>query len=158
MEVVFDLKQVFEFGFFHADPHPANVFVLPNNKIAFLDYGICGRLSEEMKEKLLDMLVSLVHRDINGVVDGFLGIGILEEKNDALVQELGMIVEEYADNNVDEIEFVKLFKELMFVAKKYNFKLPVDFILLVKAIVTSEGVGSSLDPKFSLSSALHKDD
>ena len=150
------LKQVFEFGFFHADPHPANVFVLPNNKIAFLDYGICGRLSEEMKEKLLDMLVSLVHRDINGVVDGFLGIGILEEKNDALVQELGMIVEEYADNNVDEIEFVKLFKELMFVAKKYNFKLPVDFILLVKAIVTSEGVGRSLDPKFSLSSALHK--
>ncbi|MAG45547.1 MAG: hypothetical protein CMH63_02115 [Nanoarchaeota archaeon] len=149
------LKQVFEFGFFHADSHPANVFVLPENKIALLDYGICGHLTEEMKENLLDMLISLVHRDINNVVDCFLGMGVLEEKDEKLVSELGMIVEEHAESSMEEIDVVKLFNELTFVARKYKFKLPVDFILLVKAIVTCEGVGRSLDSKFKLSDSLH---
>ena len=151
----FFLKQYFEFGFFHADPHPANVFVLPNNKIALLDYGICGQLTDEMKEKLLDMLISLVHRDIDGVVDGFLSIGVLEEKSEELVNELSMLVEDYAESKIEQIDVVHLFNELLLVAQKYEFSMPVDFILLVKSIVTGEGVGRGLDSKFDLSKELH---
>jgi len=150
------LKQVFEDGFFHADPHPANVFVLSGNKIVLLDYGICGSLSEEMKEKLVEMLISLVHRDINHVVSGFLSVGISEIEDEGLVNELEMIVEGYADANIDQIDFVHLFSDLVLVARKYNLSLPVDFILLVKAVVTIEGVGRGLNPDFNLSSALHE--
>jgi len=150
------LKQVFEFGFFHADPHPANVFVLPNNKIALLDYGICGSLKEKDQENLIDMLISLVNRDINGVVEKFLSLGVLEDKNDELVEELSSMVEEYAESTAEQIDSIKLFNEMISIAKKHDFKLPADFVLLVKAIITIEGVGKSLDPKFNLGDKLHE--
>ena len=112
------LKQVFEFGFFHADPHPANLFVLPGNKIALLDYGICGTLKEKDRESLIDMLIYLVHRDINGVVEKFLSLGVLEDKNDQLAEELSSLVEEYAEANLEQIDAVKLFHEA---ANLFNF-------------------------------------
>ncbi|MBS3151691.1 AarF/ABC1/UbiB kinase family protein [Candidatus Woesearchaeota archaeon] len=149
------LKQIFEDGFFHADPHPANVFVLPGNKIALLDYGICGSLTEGMKEKLVDMLVSLVDRDINTFVDGFFEVGMIDEKDETLVNDIEAIVEEYAGANIDQIDFVHLFNDLVFTARRHNISLPVDFILLAKAIITIEGVGQQLNPEFNLSSALH---
>jgi len=150
------LKQVFEFGFFHADPHPANLFVLPGNKIALLDYGICGTLKEKDRESLIDMLIYLVHRDINGVVEKFLSLGVLEDKNDQLAEELSSLVEEYAEANLEQIDAVKLFTQMIEVAKKYEFRLPADFVLLVKAIVTIEGVGQSLDKGFNLGDKLHE--
>ena len=150
------LKQVFEYGFFHADPHPANIFVLPGNKIALLDYGICGSLSEELKERLEDILFSLVHRKINKVVDGFLSVGLIEERDQNLVSELEAIVEEYADSDIDQINFPHLFYDMVFIARKYNFSLPIDFILLAKAIVTIEGVGMQLNPDFNLGDTLHE--
>ena len=150
------LKQVFEDGFFHADPHPANIFVLPENKIALLDYGICGSLSEDLKDKLDDILISLVHRRINNVVNGFLSVGVAEEKDQNLVNELEAIVEEYANSNMSQINFPHLFYDLVFVARKYNFSMPIDFILLTKAIVTLEGVGQQLNPDFNLGSTLHE--
>ncbi len=149
------LKQVFEDGFFHADPHPANIFVLPENKLALLDYGICGSLSEDLKEKLDDILISLVHRDINNVVNGFLSVGVAEDKDQNLINELEIVVEEYADSDIDQINFPHLFCDLVFVARKYNLSLPVDFILLAKAIVTIEGVGQQLNPDFNLGLTLH---
>jgi len=150
------LKQVFEDGFFHADPHPANVFALPGNKIAILDYGICGNLTEDMKEKLVNLLVSLVSRDFNDVIDGFLNIGMMEEKDQTIVSDFEAIVEEYADANIDQIDFVHLFNDLVFVARRHNISLPVDFILLSKAIITIEGVGQQLNPDFNLSTSLHE--
>ena len=150
------LKQVFEDGFFHADPHPANVFVLPGNKIAILDYGICGNLTEDMKEKLVNLLVSLVSRDFNDVIDGFLNIGMIEEKDQTLINDFESIVEEYADANIDQIDFVHLFNDLIFVARRHNISLPVDLILLSKAIITIEGVGLQLNPDFNLSASLHE--
>src|SRR3989344_8372256 len=153
--VNFFLKQYLEYGFFHADPHPANVFVLPGNKIALLDFGICGSLTEGMKEKLVDMLVSLVDRDINTFVDGFFEVGMIDEKDETLVNDIEAIVEEYAGANIDQIDFVHLFNDLVFTARRHNIFLPVDFILLAKAIITIEGVGQQLNPEFNLSSALH---
>ncbi|MBI2507359.1 AarF/ABC1/UbiB kinase family protein [Candidatus Woesearchaeota archaeon] len=150
------LKQVFEDGFFHADPHPANIFALPENKIALLDYGICGNLSEDLKDRLDRILIALVHRKINRVADEFMGIGVAEEKDPNLVNELETIVEEYADSDIDQINFPHLFYDMVFVARKYNLSLPVDFILLAKAIVTIEGVGQQLNPDFNLGSTLHE--
>ncbi len=150
------LKQVFEDGFFHADPHPANIFALPGNKIAILDYGICGNLTEDMKEKLIDILISLVSRKFNDVIEGFLNIGMMEERDQTILNDFESIVEEYADANIDQIDFVHLFNDLIFISQKHNISLPVDFILLTKAIVTIEGVGQQLNPDFNLSTTLHE--
>ncbi len=150
------LKQIFEDGFFHADPHPANIFVLPGNKIALLDYGICGNLTDDMKEKLVDMLISLMNRDLNDFVDGFLSIGMLEEKDETIVNDIESIVNEYASANIDQVDFVHLFSDLVFVARRHNISLPVDLILLTKAVVTIEGVGQQLNPDFNLSASLHE--
>ena len=92
---------------------------------------------------------------MNGVVDGFLSMGIIEDKDENLVNELALIVEDYAESNIEQINVPRLFTDLMDVAKKYKFILPHDFVLMTKAIVTIEGVGQGLDPKFELGSSLH---
>jgi len=150
----FFLKQYLEYGFFHADPHPANVFVLPGNKIALLDFGICGTLTEEMKDRFIELLVALSHRDVDGVVEQFLQLGLVKERDENLVNELAVIVEDFADASIEDINVLHLFNELIFVARKYHVSLPTDFILLVKSIITGEGVGQKLDPSFNLSAAI----
>ena len=150
------MKQVFEYGFFHADPHPANLFVMPGNKIVLIDYGICGNLTEDMREKFIDMLISLVGRRFDEFADGFLNIGMIEEKNEELTHDIEAIVEEYADASIEQVDVVHLFNDLVLFSRRNNILLPVDFILLAKAVVTIEGVGLQLNPDFSLSATLHE--
>lgn len=149
------LKQVFEFGFFHADPHPANVFVLENNRIALLDYGIVGVLTEEHREKLTEIIIRLVRRDLEGVLNGFLDLGVVEDVNlEGLKQELNIMIQEYAGTTIQEVNVPKLFKEFIDISSRYKFRIPKDFILLGKAIITIEGVDQELYPEFNLSKKL----
>ncbi|MBU2639926.1 MAG: AarF/ABC1/UbiB kinase family protein [Nanoarchaeota archaeon] len=149
------LKQVFEFGFFHADPHPANVFVLENNVVALLDYGIVGKLSDEHREKLTNIMMKLVRRDLEGVLDGFLALGMIEDGDkEGLKHELNNMLEEYAGTSIQEVNVPKLFEEFLDIASKYSFKIPKDLVLLGKAIITIEGVGQGLYPGFNLSRKL----
>src|SRR3989344_5218598 len=144
------LKQVFEYGLFHADPHPANIFVLNGNKIAFLDYGIVGRISEETKEKLARLFLALVHKNMDRVADSFLQLGIMEQENPRIKEALLLVLEDYGSLAIKEVKIGNLFNELVNMSWKYKLKLPVDFVLLAKAIATSEGFGQKLDPDFKL--------
>ena len=80
---------------------------------------------------------------------------MVQEKDQAMLNDFESIVEEYADANIDQIDFPHLFNDMIFVAREHNITLPVDFILLSKAIVTIEGVGQQLNPDFNLSASLH---
>ncbi len=150
------LKQVFEFSFFHADPHPANVFVCLGNKIGLLDYGIVGKLSEKNKEKLTNILISLVQKNFEGILNGFLDLGVIEGADtDGLKEELTEIINEYAGNTtIGQVNVPRLFRDFLSIASKYHFKIPRDFVLLGKAIITIEGVGQEVDPDFNLSHKL----
>lgn len=149
------LRQVFDFSFFHADPHPANIFVCPRNKIGLLDYGIVGKLSEKHKEQLTNILIKLVQRDLEGVLNGFLELGIIEGENiEGLKEELSAIIEEYAGASIEQVNVPRLFSEFLKIASRYHFKVPKDFVLLGKAIITIEGVGQEIDPDFNLSHKL----
>jgi ubiquinone biosynthesis protein len=151
------LNQLFELGFFHADPHPANVFVCNNNKIALLDYGIIGKISDEHKEQLTEILISLIKRDMDGAVNGFLDLGVLNEgSEDQLKIDLKEIIEEYAGASIQQVDIPKLFEEFLELTSRYNFKIPRDLVLLGKTIVTLEGVGQELYPGFVLSEKLSK--
>jgi len=150
------LRQAFEFGFVHADPHPANVFVCSGNKIALLDYGIVGNITEEHREQLTNLLIKIVRRDLDGVLNVFLELGILEDESQGedLKDDLRNMIDEYMGSEVQQVNVPRLFREFLNTSSKYRFKVPKDLVLLGKAIITIEGVGRELDPEFNLSSKL----
>ena len=146
------LKQVFEFGFFHADPHPGNIFILPNNVIAPIDYGMMGSLDDELMEAAGDILTAVVKKDINKIIRVFTDIGIMENELDlrGLKADLTDFLDRYYQVPLYQLDMGKIINELTEVIRKYRIRLPADLTLMAKAMVTEEGVGRSLDPDFDL--------
>lgn len=145
-------EQVFDFGFFHADPHPANIYITNKGKIALLDFGIVGKLDSEMRDKLLDLFIHLVKKDVDGVCESFVALGVLKSDADleGFKDAISRSVGRYYDVPLSDIDLGQLFNEVINLALEYKIELPVDLILLAKAIVTIESVGSNLSPNFNL--------
>ncbi len=146
------LKQIFEYGFFHADPHPGNIFVLRGNVIAPLDYGMMGRLNEEMKEELGALLAALVDKDVKRVVKLLLRMGGAEGEIDrrGFEWEVEDLLDRYLGIPLGQLDMGKIFNEIFPLLAKYRIKVPSDFTLMGKALVTAEGVGRELDPEFDI--------
>ena len=144
------MSQVIEYGFFHADPHPANVFVLPRNRIALLDFGIVGRLNDELKKALVNLFIALTEKDMGKAVRGLKAMGIIEVTDNKIEEELDLLISEYGSAEVNQIDISSFFRDFLNLANKYNMKLPVNFVLLSKSIITCESVGRSLYPEFNL--------
>ena len=145
-------KQVFDFGFFHADPHPSNILVLRSDRIAFLDFGIMGKLDQEMRESLTDLFVALNRKDMEGIVNGFNNIGIINKSidNHELKEDLIDYLGEYYDRRLEEINPGRLLVDIINLGVKYGAKIPVDLVLLSKGFITAEGLGRELYPQFNL--------
>lgn len=145
-------KQVFIHGFFHADPHPGNILVLSSNRIAFLDSGIVGTLNESLKQGLTDLFIGLMDGNLDGVVDALLNIGVVEEtiNIDRLKEDIRDSLGEYYSASLKDVNLAEVLNKCIAIAKKYNIKMPINFILLGKSIVTLEGVCSRLDPDFDI--------
>ena len=145
-------KQVFDFGFFHADPHPSNILVLRSDRIAFLDFGIMGKLDQEMRENLIDLFVALNRKDMEGIVNGFSNIGILSKTTDnhEFKEDLIDYLGEYYDRRLEEINPGRLLVDIINLGIKYGAKIPVDLVLLSKGFITAEGLGRELYPQFNL--------
>ena len=149
------MKQIFIDGFFHADPHPANVLVKKKAKtliIGFIDFGIVGRLDKEMKQKLAGLFISLIHRDANSLVKSFISLNLVGSNVDVngLKNDLSETLGKYYNTSLDRIDMAELFFKSIRVAKKHNIKIPKDFVLLGKALITLQGVGIELNPEFNL--------
>lgn len=146
------LHMVFENGFFHADPHPGNLFALPGNRIAILDLGMVGRLDEEMRDKMADLVIALNTRDTEGVARSLYGIGKSEQRVDfaEFKKDVGEVLDKIQGLPLSEIQFSEILNELIQGAKKNRIKVPNDYTLMGKAIITIEGIGRSLDPSLNL--------
>jgi len=144
--------QVFVNGFFHGDPHPGNILVLKQNRIAFLDFGIVGCLSQETKERAARLFVSMVMGDITGTAEGMIRMGLVGPSTDmeSLERRLEEKLSKYYDVSVSHINLASLFSEIISLARESRMKVPSDFILLGKTIVTVQGFAVSLDPDFNL--------
>jgi len=148
-------KQVFIDGFFHADPHPGNILVL-KNKIALLDFGIVGRLNEELKNNITDLFIAAIKGDIDSIAESLLNIGVIGNIDiESLKEDLRNEFSQYYKSKLNEINFFDVFEKLVNISKKYNIKLPINFILLGKCIMTTESVCCSLDPDFDLVKTSH---
>jgi ubiquinone biosynthesis protein len=149
------IKQIFEDGFFHADPHPGNVFIMgtPDDPtIAMFDLGLVGRLTPRMRDRTIDMMVAAVREDYPGIADALLAIGSPKEKVDreAYEAEVTMLAQKYLGKQLADIEMSGLISDLVYGARKYHIEIPADFVLVGKALMTVEGVGKEIYPELDV--------
>lgn len=146
------LRQMFEFGFFHADPHPGNIMVLEGNVIAPLDYGMVGYLDESTIEELSDVLVGVVRKDVPRVLRSFERLGISHQPEDrtGLEQALMDFINRYYQVPLKQLNVNILASEIFEIVQKFRLKLPANLALMLKAIVTVEGLGKTLYPEFDI--------
>ena len=145
------LKMMLEDGFFHADPHPGNVFYLPDNRIAFIDFGMVGRLSEERRYQLAVLLHGLVSHDAEKVVEVLLDWSGGEQIDSGTLQpEIDAFVDQYQGVPLKSLDLGAMLSDLVAILREHGLVLPSDLALLIKAFITLEGIGRQLDPDFDM--------
>jgi ubiquinone biosynthesis protein len=146
------MEQVFVHGFFHADPHPGNIFVLPENVICFIDFGQMGRLTRKDREDFAGLVLSLVAGDESRVAAGVLKITIRQGDldRDALALDLADFMDRYLYLSLGEIKAGKILQDLLELVSRHKLSLKPNLYLMLKALSTVEGVGLMLDPDLEL--------
>lgn len=149
----FALRQLFEFGLYHADPHAGNFFVQPDGSIAVMDFGMVGRLSSQMKRSLLGIAQAIQRQDPDRMVDELLASGIFTDgmRRRVLVREMGRFLDLFSAGALKELTASRLAKEMMGLALRYRLQLPSELVALVRAIAISEGTGMTLHPGLRIS-------
>jgi ubiquinone biosynthesis protein len=148
------LKMIVQDGLFHADPHPGNVFYLDDNRIAFIDFGMVGRLSQRRREELLQLLLGLVERQPQTVADVLLDwTGDEHSVNLSLLEsEIEAFVDQYHGVPLAQLSLGDMLADVTAILREHRLGLPSDLALLIKAFITLEGMGRSLDPDFHMTS------
>ena len=146
------LKMIVQDGVFHADPHPGNVFYLPDNRIAFIDFGMVGRLSARRREELLSLLLGLVERQPQAVADVLIewtgdehGVNLSQ-----LESEIEAFVDQYHGVPLAQLNLGQMLADVTALLREHHLALPSDLALLIKAFITLEGMGRGLDPAFHM--------
>ncbi len=146
------LKEIFDFRFFHADPHPGNLFVLPGNVIAPVDFGMAGSITEETAEQLGDVFVAVVRGDEGALVRLLKSVGWLPESADSrtLKIELHELIERYHGLSLKQLSMGSLMDEATGIMRRYDMAIPPELVLMARALLISEGVGRMVDPDFNI--------
>ena len=146
------LKMIVQDGLFHADPHPGNVFYLGGNRLAFIDFGMVGRLSGPRRDELLKLMLGLVQRDANAVADVLVNWadGGSTTHEDALGVDIDAFVDLYHGVPLAQLSLAAMLADVTAILRKHRLVLPPDLALLIKAFVTVEGMGRNLDPDFHM--------
>ncbi len=148
----FCLKQIFSHGFFHADPHPGNIFVLPDNVICLLDFGMTGSVDRQTREDFVELVDSVVHQHESRATQVILKLTDWDDEPD--IRELEKDVSDFMGRHLfkplRDIEIGKLLNHLLEVAFRHRMMIPPDIFLMMKALTTIESVARSLDPDFDM--------
>ncbi|MFO0724560.1 MAG: AarF/UbiB family protein [Myxococcota bacterium] len=145
------LKQIFEDGFFHGDPHPGNLLILGEPEapvIGFIDLGLVGRLSPELRDRTIDLMVAAARQDSRGVADALYAIGTPTRRVDRAryEAEVTVLADRYLGKPLKEIELSLLIKDIVGGAVKFGLEIPPEFMMLGRTLMTVEGVGKELYP------------
>jgi ubiquinone biosynthesis protein len=145
------LKMVLIDGFFHADPHPGNVFYLPGNRLAIIDCGMVGRISTERRDQIADLLAALVAKDIEALRDILIVWAGDAPIDDAkLAADVDELIFNYESAPLKHVRFSVLLNDLTTVMRENHLIVPPDLTMLFKALITLEGLGRQLDPDFQI--------
>nr|WP_049858556.1 AarF/ABC1/UbiB kinase family protein [Gloeothece citriformis] len=146
------LRQLLEHGFFHADPHPGNLFATLDGRMAFIDFGMMDQLEEETKETIASSVVQLINRDYEALAEDFVKLGFLTPNTDIkpIIPALEKVLGNAIGQSVGDFNFKTItddFSELMY---EYPFRVPAKFALIIRSLITQEGLALSLDPNFKI--------
>lgn len=148
-------KMFLEDGFFHADPHPGNIFVMPDGRIGLVDFGIVGWLTPDIMESIAEALVALVKKDFDSLVDQYISLGLVTEgvdieefKRDFKADMIDFLIPLY-DQAISEINIAQYLDTLLHLAAKHNLKMPSDLLLMNKCMLILDSIGRELDPDFN---------
>jgi len=147
------LRMMLEDGFFHADPHPGNVIVLRDGRVAMIDFGMVGRLSQARRDEVVGLLFGLVERDAGRVTEVLLdwteGAGIDDGQ---LTIDVDAFVDRYHGVPLGQLDLAAMLLDVTRLLRSHQLALPADLALLIKVCLTLEGLGRSLDPDFDMAS------
>ena len=146
------LRQLLEHGFFHADPHPGNLFAMPDGRMAYIDFGMMDQLQEDTKETIASSIVQLINRDYEALAKDFVNLGFLTPDTDIkpIIPALETVLGSAVGKSVGDFNFKTItddFSELMY---EYPFRVPAKFALIIRSLVTQEGLALSLNPDFHI--------
>lgn len=152
-------KQILEDGFFHADPHPGNIIAMPSGMVAFLDFGLVGRINERFRESIANLLMALLDKNFDAVVDEYIELGIVPEELDLerfrreFTSDLEEFMEPLYGLTLNEIDFAAYLNTLTELAMRHHLRMPDDLLLVNKTMLVLENIGRSLDPNFDFIAA-----
>lgn len=149
------IKQIYEDGFFHADPHPGNVLVsgdLDDPLISFVDLGMVGRLSPRMRDLTIDVVMACLRKDHEAIAEALYTIGTPTKKinMEAYKAEVALLSERYLGKQLRDIEISAMIRDLVRGGTKFGIEIPTDFVMMGKSLMTIEGIGKELDPEFDV--------
>ena len=149
------LKMVLEDGFFHADPHPGNIFYLPGERLGVIDFGMVGRVSEQRRIQIVQLLHGLVEREAEAVTDVLMewGEGAWEADETRLQADIGAFVDQYRGVPLKDLRMGAMLLDVTTILRDHGLSLPPDLALMIKAFLTLEGFGRQLDPDFDMAGA-----
>jgi ubiquinone biosynthesis protein len=145
-------QQIFNNGFFHGDPHPGNVLALPGEVIAFIDFGMVGRLTPEMKYHVSSLVIALMRQSTDGVIKAILQMGLVPDDVNMvkLRGDVEQLREKYYGVPLSQISIGEAVNDLLRTAFCHSIRIPADLTLVGKTLLTVEGVVEHLDPAFRI--------
>ena len=145
------LKQLLEDGFFHADPHPGNLLVMPDGRLAFFDFGMVGRITPQLQAKMIDAFFHVVGKDPAGIAQDLIDLDFLKPGTNANIVRpvVEKMFEFHLNLKLKDVNFKELTYDLADVMYDYPFRLPSNFTYIMRALMTLEGIGIITDPEFN---------
>ncbi|NJM60792.1 MAG: AarF/ABC1/UbiB kinase family protein [Oscillatoriales cyanobacterium RU_3_3] len=146
------LRQLLEHGFFHADPHPGNLLATPDGQLAYLDFGMMSEVKPYQRYGLLEAVVHLVNRDFEGLAKDYVKLEFLTPDTDLtpIIPALASVFNNALGASVAELNFKSITDELSAVMYEYPFQVPAYYALIIRSLVTLEGIAINVDPEFKV--------
>jgi ubiquinone biosynthesis protein len=147
------LRQVLDIGFFHADPHPGNLFLMEDGRLCFIDCGMAGRVDRETVTDLANLIHGIATNDIDKFYDAFLALGqVHEDQVDrrALRRDLHDFLDQFTGVSFQQVDMSSMLHAFTEGLRKHRLRCPSDIVLMIKALTTIEGVAEEIDPEFDL--------
>ncbi|PHS17009.1 MAG: ABC transporter [Blastopirellula sp.] len=146
------VKMIFNSGFYHADPHPGNILVLPGDVIGLLDFGMVGRIDERLREEIEDLMVGITSGDADLLTSVLMRIGSMpaDFNENELRRDVGDFISDYSNQSLEDLNFTDVINDMFEIIRRYSIMLPPQVAMLLKTMVMLDGTSRELCPDFSL--------
>jgi len=146
------LKMIFKHGLYHADPHGGNIIIMNDGRIGLIDFGMVGRISQNLRENIEEMILAIVNQDVPMLALLIRHVGSIPNRTDmsALDNDLADFVSQYTTQSLDNFNVSGALNDIVTIIRRHNITLPAEAALLIKTLVSLEGTGRQLNPSFNL--------